>query len=486
MTGGAALHSGHGHAPNRFAVLSTPERLEDDGAYRGRGVTIAFIDSGFHPHPDLTEPEDRVVAFHDVWNPQRVLAADRVPDPVDWHGTQTSVVAAGNGFLSDGVYRGLASEARLALVGVGANGPIGEEAIGRGLEWVLANHERHGIRVVSISLGADEDRPLAESRVNRLAEEAVERGLVVVAAAGNSGCTQRHRALPPATAPSSIAVGGYDDGNDPERKNLALYCSSFGTTADGLVKPEIIAPAMWVAAPVLPNTEAYRRAETLARLSAAPDHRLRRFVAESRPEALGLPAGAWPGVDALRAWIDGRLREEKIVAAHYQHVDGTSFAAPVVASVVAQMLEANPRLTPAAVKRLLLHAARPIGDLPAVRQGFGVLDARAALEAALGEGHVGTEPRAVECREGRLHFAFHGDRARAVAVAGDFNGWSPAKTPMRRDPDGTWRTALESPGPGLYRYKLVVDGRWLADPLNGLREPDPYGGFNSIVRVVAG
>ncbi len=40
-----------------------------------------------------------------------------------------------------------------------------------------------------MSLGGDADRPLAESRVNQLAEEAVRRGMVLVAAAGNSGCT---------------------------------------------------------------------------------------------------------------------------------------------------------------------------------------------------------------------------------------------------------------------------------------------------------
>src|SRR4029453_13626100 len=99
--------------------------------------------------------------------------------------------------------------------------------------------------------------------------------------AGNSGCAERHQSRPPATAPPVISVGGYDDGNDPERRRLALYCSSFGLTADGLVKPELIAPAMWIAAPILPGTDAYARAETLSRLARTPDHRLRRAVAEA-------------------------------------------------------------------------------------------------------------------------------------------------------------------------------------------------------------
>lgn len=484
---GKTAHTDHGHGPNRFAVVPTAERLADDGSLSGRGLTMAFLDSGFYPHPDLTQPVNRIAAYHDVFAPGERLDPDREPEPDQWHGTQTCVVAAGNGHLSDGHYRGLASGAGLVLVRVGRSGRISEDAIERGLEWVLAHRERLGIRVVSLSLGGDADRPLAESRVNQLAEEAVARDIVVVAAAGNSGCTERHRSLPPATAPSVIAVGGYDDGNDPKRRNLALYCSSFGRTADGLVKPEIIAPAMWVAAPILPRTEAWSSAEALARLSATPDNRLAAAVREIGPETLGLPAGAGLDADSLRAWIDGRLRERRIVAAHYQHVDGTSFAAPVVASVVAQMLEASPALSPADVKRILLETAAPVAGLPAIRQGYGVLDARAALAAARAEAHAGEggAPRGPRVEGGRLLLSFHDDAARAVAVAGDFNGWRPE--PLEPTGEGAWRANLPLPPPGSHRYKLLVDGRrWIADPGNLVREPDPFGGANSVLLMKPG
>jgi serine protease AprX len=450
-------------------------------------VTIAFLDSGFYPHPDLTQPENRILHYHDVFDPAGRLDPDREPEPDQWHGTQTCVAAAGSGHLSDGAYRGLAAEARLVLVRVGRAGRISDEAIEMGLAWVLENQERFGIRVVSLSLGGDTDRPLGESRVNQLAEEAVRRGMVLVAAAGNSGCTDRPTVLPPATAPSVIAVGGYDDGNDPERRRLALYCSSFGVTADGLVKPEIIAPAMWVAAPILPGTPAYGRAEALARLSATPDNRLVAAVRDIGPEAIGLPATDWPGPDALRAWIDGKLREEKIVAAHYQHVDGTSFAAPVVSSVVAQMFEANPALSPAAVKRILLETAARVGELPAARQGYGVLDAPAAIAAASREPHPGEAdgqggPRT---ENGRVVFAYHDDTAETVAVAGDFTGWRAEL--MDPAGEGAWNLALPVPVEGRHRYKLLLDGkRWVTDPRNGIHEPDPYGGSNSILVVKPG
>ena len=43
-------------------VLSTPLRLDSDERFTGKGVTIAFLDSGFYPHKDLTEPENRILA----------------------------------------------------------------------------------------------------------------------------------------------------------------------------------------------------------------------------------------------------------------------------------------------------------------------------------------------------------------------------------------------------------------------------------------
>src|SRR6185295_4709882 len=93
-----------------------------------------------------------------------------------------------------------------------------------------------------------------------------------------------------------------------------------------------------------------------------------------RAERLAGVAGLEPALLAtnareIRRAVAKRLRESKTVAAHYQHVDGTSFAAPVVASVVAQMLEANPALSPAAVKHILIATADRIPDAPAIRQG---------------------------------------------------------------------------------------------------------------------
>jgi len=180
------------------------------------------------------------------------------------------------------------------------------------------------------------------------------------------------------------------------------------------------------------------------------------------------------------------LQQEKIVAAHYQHVDGTSFAAPIVASVVAQMIQANPALTPGAIKNILISTADRIVTEPVIRQGYGVVNARRAVEFAKTELHslniVGCKPPRVE--NGRLMFVFHDDSAHSVSVAGDFNEWSRVATPLKRNESGLWFTEIVVPGTGRFEYKFIIDGqRWIEDPSNGMKAPNDYGGLNSVLVI---
>jgi serine protease AprX len=472
----------HSHAQNRFSVVPTPDRVQADPRLTGRGVNIAFLDSGFYPHPDLTKPLNRIVAYHDVTDPKDVLNDGNKPENHAWHGTMTSVCAAGNGYLSDGIYRGLATDSGVALVKVSEAGKIIENNIARGLEWIIQNHRKYEIRVVSISLGGNEDVPYRQNYVDELAEEAVRLGLTLVVAAGNAGCTDRNQVVPPANAPSVITVGGYNDGNrldaDPD-----LYCSSFGFTSDGIVKPEIIAPAIWVAAPILPNTDAYNRAKALTQIIEMPDYELQ-WIPLHLCEAAGLPYSVLKNdAQTIRAEAELLVRENKIISAHYQHVDGTSFAAPVVASVVAQMLQANPGLTPAIIKNILISTARKIANAPRVRQGYGMLDAHAATDQARRERHNLDHNHLMPPRieNSRLIFSYHNDTARTVQLAGDFNQWKHAIN-FEKEKDGIWRLQLVVPAAGKYRYKFIVDGnQWVEDPGNGMKELDEYGGFNSIL-----
>ncbi|HLN98338.1 MAG TPA: S8 family serine peptidase, partial [Pyrinomonadaceae bacterium] len=389
----------HQHNPNRFAVIPTPVRLDAYERFTGKGVTIAFLDSGFYPHPDIVEPINRVLAYRDLTNERTRFHPGDPTESWQWHGTQTSVVAAGNGRLSDGIYRGLAPEAELVFVKVSEQGRITEENIARGIRWVVENHERYHIRVLNISLGGDQDVPCSKSIIDQAAEEAIRQGIAVVAAAGNSGVDGGH-SIPPANSPSVITVGGYNDNNQLGGGKDDLYHSNFGITADGTVKPEVVAPAMWVAAPILPGTAAYHRAEALSQLAAAPDYRLPSLARELEEKAELPESVAVADVNAIRTHIESALENHKIVASHYQHVDGTSFAAPIVTSIITQMIEANPQLTPGAIKNILISTADRIGSAAAIRQGFGMVNARRALELALREAHalntVGCSPPRVE------------------------------------------------------------------------------------------
>ena len=310
----------HSHAPHRLTVIPVTEKLRVDERFTGRGVRIAFLDSGFYPHDDLG---NRILAFHDVSGEEVNLEDLKKPQSHHWHGTQTTVVAAGDGSLSDGTYRGIASEAELVLVKISEDGNITEANIERGLQWILDNREKYNIRILNISLGGNEDLPSSDSRIDRLAEECVKQGIIVVAAAGNSAFSERPYSIPPANSPLVITVGGYADENQFDAKNFTLYHSNYGATADGTVKPEIIAPAMNIAAPILPQTEAYQSAEMLEWIYNAPDYKFGSILFEHWHQA-GLPERIMyqRNKEIQREIIETVWRERKIISTHYSHVDG--------------------------------------------------------------------------------------------------------------------------------------------------------------------
>jgi serine protease AprX len=371
-----------GFARGGVPILPTPVRLGASEGRAGRGVTIAFLDSGFYAHPDLVKPRDRIVRYVDVNAPRARRADLDQPDESSWHGMMTSVVACGNGWLSRGYYHGLASEARLVLVKVGSARRIKHDDIRRGVEWVIRNRRRYGIRIVNVSCGGDYEASYLEDDLSQAAESATRAGLLVVAAAGNLGDKPGHPVIPPASAPSVLTVGGLDDKNRLPFSNYDIYHSSFGPTVDGLQKPEVIAPGIWVAAPILPGTPTAGQAALLTRLAAAPDGEMRAILEKSRGTDADLDAAAHLEPPLIRQLVGAKIRDNNVISGAYKHVDGTSFAAPIVSSLAAQMLEVNPGLVPRQVKRLLLQTARRLSHVEVDRQGWGVVDAHAALEAA--------------------------------------------------------------------------------------------------------
>lgn len=72
--------------------------------------------------------------------------------------------------------------------------------------------------------------------------------------------------------------------------------------------------------------------------------------------------------------------------------------------------------------------------------------------------------------------------ARDVCIAGTFNDWHPAASPMVAMPGGCWVKELALP-PGRYEYRLVVDGVWQDDPAAKETVENSFGGRNAVLHV---
>lgn len=467
-----------------FSMLPTPLRIDADPRYTGKGVTIAFIDSGFYPHPDLVKPYKRILAYKNIGDPEAHKSDFEKPDVHSWHGMQTSVAACGNGYLSNGAYRGVAWNANLALIKARGRKTTPAVSIARSIEWCIKKKDIYNIKIINISLGLDTQIAYRDSIINAAAEDAVQAGINIVVAVGNN---PNDPIGPPASAPSVITVGGLNDMNSLSFDDYEMYWSTYGQTVDGIWKPEVIAPGILVAAPILPGTDLYELAQALwkAKTVKLGEKRdlLSPFIGKMGVTQEMIDSDEDQLNDLVKKFIAG----QKIIHPHYQHVDGTSFSAPIVGSVVAQMLEINPKLKPVEVKEILMKTALPLPGFPKEKQGFGIVQPRAAVECA----KTGTSLSgrkwftAPLVKDNVVSFLYRNPKAKTVALAGSFNNWDPERGEMEMDEQGNWFKTVKFPFPGAYTYKFVVNGNWINDPDNYAKEQDGCGGYNSIFRVFA-
>ncbi|MGA3269130.1 MAG: glycogen-binding domain-containing protein, partial [Verrucomicrobiota bacterium] len=83
-----------------------------------------------------------------------------------------------------------------------------------------------------------------------------------------------------------------------------------------------------------------------------------------------------------------------------------------------------------------------------------------------------------------VRFEYTDPKATTVCLAGTFNHWQPEAKTLHSSGLGNWwkETAL---APGTYEYCLVVDGKWIPDPLARETVANPFGGRNSILKVAS-
>lgn len=312
------------------------ERVWNELGYTGRGVTIAVIDTGIDAsHPDLPFGEKVVqnvkIAPDLFGGGPLVIEGLFNTDTTSGHGTHVASTAAGSGAALAGKYRGIAPGA--SLVGIGAGDLLFVLAALEGFDWVLANREKYGIRVISNSWGT-EGSFSPDDPINVASKMAHEAGLVVLFAAGNAG-PDSNTLSPYCVARWAICVAaGHKDG-----RTLADF-SSRGLSGDPFSRPTITAPGVNIAA---------ARATT------------------------GIVINTFFAVDLISLGTD---------AVWYAAASGTSMATPHVSGAVALMLEADPRLTPDLVKAILEETATPMPGYGEHEVGAGYLNAFEAVRAA--------------------------------------------------------------------------------------------------------
>jgi serine protease AprX len=461
-------------SPDDFVIIPTPLRMNADPRFTGEGVTICFIDNGFFPHQDLSELSARIRCIVDLGEETSSVQVQQA------HGTMTSVVACGDGFMSKGLYKGIACAAELVLLKImDRDGKITAANFIRALQWILLHHQEHQIRIINISLGIDDADAGQEKLIENIIEELLGHNIVVVAAVGNS---RDEKISLPAKLSSVIAVGGLDNDNIYGTPVDKLYHSNFGKTTAGRFKPELIAPAMWVAAPVLPASADASLADRLFSIIEKKGELL-------DVEELSVLQKEHNGFYNPRECVEKAIqicRSKKFITRHYMHVDGTSFAAPIVSSIIAQLLEAEPGLQPFQVKEILFSTAKRIPEARPEPQGYGIVQPRTALYKVLRKKQAVRTVLSphVDVANQTIDFYVQHPCATQISIAGSFNGWTTDVLFLEPSAGGDWNLRLPLQEPGKYQYKFFVDGKyWMEDFENPWREPDGFTGFNSVLTI---
>jgi serine protease AprX len=323
----------------------------------GRGVGVAIVDSGITAyHDDLARGargrriSDRVVHFKDFTRPASTTlwATDHASDEYG-HGTHVAGIIAGNGYDSRGARTGIAPGANLIGLKVldrDGNGYVSD--VIAAIDYAISAKAAYNIRIINLSVASAVVESYRTDPLTLAARRATDAGIVVIAAAGNIGRnaddqTQFGGITSPGNAPWVLTVGAASHNGTARRNDdtIANFSSRGPTWIDFVAKPDVVAPGVGIESLSDPQSTLY----------------------EILPEYL------------LRGTVPTWYKP-------YISLTGTSMAAPVVTGTVALMLQANPKLTPNAVKAILQFTAQGNPAEDVLSQGAGVLNARGAVRLA--------------------------------------------------------------------------------------------------------
>ena len=365
--------------PNSMSntTLYTGAQAWWNAGYTGKGVDVAVIDTGVSPVAGL-DGTGKVIYGPDLSLESQ--APNLTSLDTSGHGTFMAGLIAGHdstltspyGAAPASAYRGMAPDARIVSLKVGtADGGVDVSQVIAAIDWVVQHKNDNGmnIRVINLSYGTNSTQNSSVDPLSYAVEQAWEKGIVVVAAAGNTGYQVGGGALgiaDPAYNPFVIAVGGSDSMSTPTQNDdtVASYSASARCNAP-CKRPDFVAPGSHLQGLRVPNS----------------------YIDATNPQGQ----------------IDDR----------YFRGSGTSEATAITSGAVALVLQKYPKMTPDQVKAYFAAHAVSLTGFNALAQGAGEINLAAMLTASppskyIQKFHAGSGTGTLEAARGQDHLTRDG------------------------------------------------------------------------------
>ncbi|HJM54895.1 MAG TPA: S8 family serine peptidase [Poseidonia sp.] len=246
MSDGAILLRPSEVALERHAAYN--EIIHYEEGLDGSNIVVCIVDSGIElGHSDFNDLE--LKAWKDFIN------GKNAPYDDNGHGTSMAGILVANGWL-----KGVAKDVDLMIAkALGASGSGDDSIVADAIDWCVTG----GAHIISLSLGGAPDilpfLPGSGRSSGDAANEAIEAGVYVVAAAGNDGGDEDDGDVAhPSSETAVISVGGatlkgtsWSGSSEGDNNGRIVPLPPLLPRNDPHKKPEIVAPAEGV--PVLTN-----------------------------------------------------------------------------------------------------------------------------------------------------------------------------------------------------------------------------------------
>ena len=199
-------------------IIRYYSRDVENKRWLGSGIVTVILDTGVEEHPELN---GRLLVFKDF------VRGKRLPYDDNGHGTHVAGIICGRQI-------GIAPESKIIVLKIlDSEGNGGTYTCMQAFRWILENQEKYNIRIVNLSMGMDmgaDERN--KERILKTVELLWDRGLVIVAAAGNMGPKEGSITIP-GLSDRVITVGSYD-----------MEYSGRGSRKLNMIKPDLVTPGM--------------------------------------------------------------------------------------------------------------------------------------------------------------------------------------------------------------------------------------------------